>query len=196
MGDELNEYTFGDMSYSGGQPGEGQESGYGQGQGQQDQGPKWFRDALAKQSQQIADLNARLQAADAEKRQAQIQSVFEAKGYAPSAAALYNGEPDKVDEWLGTYGNALAKVGQVQDQQRPPGDTGPADMAKPPVLPPSTQADLQRMQQMGPAGANAPGGSSDDDLAAALAATTNPEEFLQVARAHGWQYGANNMGMS
>lgn len=191
MGDELSEYTFGEMSYSGGQPGEGQESGYGA--GQQEQSPKWFRDYMAQAQQQNKALMDQVQALTAEKRQTELADSFEAKGYHRSVASLYSGDPDKVDEWLGAHGNALARVSGQQDQ-RPPGDTGPAGAAQAPAVPPSVQADLQRMQQMGPAGANAPGGSSDDDLAAALAATTNPDEFLQVAKAHGWQYGANNMG--
>lgn len=193
----MSEYTFGDMSYSGGQPGDGQDSGLGQGQGgPQDQGPKWFRDYMAQSAQQIKQLSGQLEAMTAEKRQSEIVAAFEAKGYAPGAAALYQGEPDKVDEWLGTHGGALARADQQQQQgSRPPGEMPPPQQQnQAPAVPPSVQADLQKMQQMGQTGALGSSGNSDDDLAAALRATTNPTEFLQVAQAHGWQYNADNMG--
>lgn len=189
MGDELSEYQFGGMSYSGGQPGQDQDSGFGDGQGQ-DQGPKWFREYMDKANQQIASLNAKLEAAETKERQAEIATVFASKGFNPAAATLYQGTPDKVDEWLERHGAALARSdNQQQDGNRPPGEMPPAG-----GLDPSAQADLQKMQQMGPQGSTAPGASSDDDLAAALRATNSPEEFAKVARAHGWQYDLGNMG--
>jgi len=188
---ELSEYTFGDMSYSGGQPSDDQHSGAGA--GQQDQGPKWFRDYMAKSAQQIENLTRKLEDAEAKERQGEIATAFEAKGFARSAAALYQGTPDKVDEWLGTYGDALARSGQQPPQQtRPPGEMPPQQQ----VVPPSLQADLQKIQQQGLPTAIAPQSGSDDDLAAALRATTNPDEFHQVAAAHGWQYNRDNMGLA
>lgn len=189
MGDELSEYTFGDMSYSGGRPDEGQDAGFGAGQ---EQSPKWFRDYMAQAAAQNKQLMDQVQALTAEKRQTEMANTFEEKGYHRSVASLYSGDPDKVDEWLSAHGSALAKSGDQQAQQRPPGDTGPTQQQQ--AVPSSVQADLQRMQQMGPTGANAPAANSDDELAAALAATNTPEEFLQVAQAHGWQYNAGNMG--
>lgn len=196
MGDELSEYTFGDMSYSGGQPSDGQHSGVGEGQAEQS--PKWFRDYMAQAKQQNEQLQAQIQELTAEKRQTEIGNAFEAKGYARAAAALYQGEPDKVDDWLSTHGGALARTGGAMDippQQgsRPPGEMRPAQQA--PAVAPSAQADLQKMQQMGQGVAVAQA-NSDDELAAALAATQTPEQFQQVAAAHGWQYNLGNMGFS
>jgi hypothetical protein len=195
----LSEYTFGDMSYSGGNPGDGQQSGVGQ--GQQEQSPKWFRDYMEKASAQNAALTAQLESLTAEKRQAEIAGVFEQKGFSRAAATLYDGAPDKVDEWLSTHGDALARTGQ---QQMPPQDTRPPGGMPPQqplqqtqsVVPPNLQADLQKLQQQGIGSAAAPQGSSDDDLAAALRATTTPDEFFQVAQAHGWQYSRDNMGFA
>jgi hypothetical protein len=190
----MSEYTFGDMSYSGGQPGEGQDPGYGQGQ-QQEQSPKWFRDYMAQAKAQNDALQSQIQSLTAEKRQAEIATAFEEKGYARAAAALYQGEPDKVDEWLSAHGAALARNADTQQQgTRPPGEMAPPQQSAP-VMPPSAQADLQKMQQMGQGGA-VMDANSDDDLANALRATTTPEEFQQVAAAHGWQYSLGNMGFA
>lgn len=185
----MSEYSFGDMSYSGGDPDDGQGSGRGAGQ---DQGPKWFRDYMDKANQQIKTLTDALESERAEKQAVKIASAFQEKGYAPSAAALYTGTPDQLDAWLETHGSALAR----SDQQPPAAPPVPGEMQQQPTggLPPAVQADLHRMQQMGQASSLAGGQSSDDQLAAALAATSSPEEFLQVAQAHGWQYNANNMG--
>lgn len=188
----MSEYTFGDMSYSGGQPSDGQQSGAGAGQ---EQSPKWFRDYMAQAKQQNDTLAAQLQQLTAEKRQSELASAFEAKGFYRSAAALYQGEPDKVDEWLSAHGDALAKRdGTAPQPIRPPGEMPPAAQPSAPVVPPSLQADMQKMQQQGLPTATAAQSGSDDDLAAALRATNNPEEFQQVAAAHGWQYSTDNMG--
>lgn len=185
----MSEYNFntnGGMAYSGGNPEDGQNSGYGD---NQEREPKWFRSYMDKANQQIAELNSKLEAAAAKERQQEIAAAFVEKGYAPGAAALYQGQPDQVDAWLEQHGAALARTGQQQQDTRPPGDVAPQQ----PGLDASAQANLQKMQQAG-MGSTAPGGSSDDDLAAALRATNSPEEFVKVAQAHGWQYGLGNMG--
>lgn len=188
----MSEYTFGDMSYSGGQPTDGQHSGMGE--GQEPQAPKWFREYMTQAKQANDSLRAQVESLTAEKRATEIGNAFEAKGYARGAAALYQGEPDKVDEWLSAHGDALARVGQQSQDQRPPGEMPPAQPGAS-VVPSSVQADLQKMQQMGQQnGIATPQANSDDDLAAALRATTNPDEFFQVAKAHGWQYGRDNLG--
>ena len=194
----MSEYTFGDMSYSGGNPADGQQSGVGQ--GQQEQSPKWFRDYMTQAKAQNDALASQLQQLTAEKKQAELANAFEAKGFAASAAALYSGEPDKVDEWLSAHGDALARTGQqppAPQDTRPPGGM-PPQQTQPgqSVVPPSLQADLQKMQQQGLGTAAAAQSGSDDDLAAALRATTSPDEFWQVASAHGWQYTRDNMGFA
>jgi hypothetical protein len=185
----MSEYTFGDMSYSGGQPPQQQEP--------QEQSPKWFRDYMTQAKAQNDALMAQVESLTAEKRNTELAEAFEAKGFTRAAAALYQGAPDKVDEWLTAYGDALAKSNQPPQQgQRPPGEMPPMQQQAPAGLPPAMQADLQKMQQMGQNYAASAQGGSDDDLAAALRATTNPDEFLQVAAAHGWQYSRDNMGMA
>lgn len=178
----MSEYSFGDMSYSGGQP-DGQ---------QEPPAPKWFRDYMAKAAQDKAELQAEIEKLTAEKRQTEIASAFEEKGYTRAAAALYQGEPDQVDAWLSTHGAALAKTGEQQQGTRPPGEMTPPQAAAP-AVPPSLQADLTKMQQMGQSTAAAPLGS-DDELAAALAATSTPDEFYNVASANGWQFSRDNLG--
>lgn len=185
----MSEYTFGDMSYSGGRPDGEQDPGYGQGQEQQS--PKWFREYMAQAKAQNDALQSQIQQLTAEKRQAEIASAFEEKGYARAAAALYQGEPDKVDEWLSAHGAALARSGEPQA----PAQQAQSQQQPNPALPASAQADLQKMQQMGQ-GVAVADANSDDDLANALRATTTPEEFQQVAAAHGWQYSLGNMGFS
>lgn len=183
----MSEYTFGDMSYSGSQPPQQQEP--------QEQSPKWFRDYMAQAKAQNDALMAQVESLTAEKRQNELAEAFEAKGFTRAAAALYQGEPDRVDEWLTAHGDALAKsVGQPQQGQRPPGEMPPVQQQS--GLSPAAQADLQKMQQQGQNYAVAPQSGSDDDLAAALRATNDPDEFFQVAQAHGWQYSRNNMGMA
>ncbi|OEJ24291.1 hypothetical protein AS594_07110 [Streptomyces agglomeratus] len=148
----------------------------------QQQGPKWFRDGLAKLSGQVKaleDENSRLKAAQVKN---QVADALKAKGYAPSAATLYTGEPDKLDDWLTAHGGALAKLpadGQEQGEEQPPGtpvSTVPAD----------GQDALQRMQEAGTQGVAPPQGT-DKELAAALKAA-NPEQFAALMRANGSQH--------
>lgn len=190
----MSEYDFdGGMAYSGGNPGDGQDPGYGAGQpGRGEQSPKWFREYMDKANEQIKLLNTRLEAAEAEKRSSEIRTAFESKGYAPEAAALYTGDTAQLDSWLEAHGSALARTGQ---QAPPVPGEMPAPQAQQSGVPLDVQQNLARMQQMGQQFAAGPNDSSDDKLAAALKATNSPEEFLQVAQAHGWQYDATNMGM-
>ncbi len=180
----MSEYSFGDMSYSGGQPESGQ---------QEPPAPKWFRDYMDQAKQQNEQLRAQVEQLTAEKRQTEIASAFEEKGYTRAAAALYQGEPDKVDEWLSAHGAALARVGEPQQGSRPPGEMAPPQQSQP-AVPPSLQADLTKMQQMGATSAAAAPLGSDDELAAALAATSTLDEFYNVASANGWQFSRDNLG--
>lgn len=184
----MSEYTFGDMSYSGGQPNPDQDPGYGQGQpGGETPTMKFLRERGDAAIQANKALEDRVKQLEQVARQATIGQLFEAKGYDRGAAALYQGEPDKLDEWLGANGAYLARTGQ---QQAPAPQGQPAGPAT--TVPPSAQADLMKMQQAGAAGSTFNQGS-DDELAAALRATQSPEEFVQVAQAAGWQYNLGNM---
>jgi hypothetical protein len=126
--------------------------------------------------------NDRLKAAQVK---SQLEDALKAKGYAPQAAGLFTGTPDKLDEWLTANGGALAKLpgdGQTQQgeevtQQGPPASTVPAD----------GQEQMQRMQEQGTQGVAPPKGS-EAELAAAIAACKTDEEFAQLMQSHGSQY--------
>lgn len=148
-----------------------------------DQGPKWFRDKLDADAKAMAEMKAELAQLRQQAQQAQVAKTFEAQGFNPAAASLYQGDPDKAEEWLQTNGAFLARSGSVQE---------PAREQVPPGQPQSTiPADSQQgMAQMNAAGADGSAQqlTGDDAIAAALAATRTPEEFQQVARAHGWNW--------
>jgi hypothetical protein len=139
--------------------------------------PQWFRDYMKKTSQEMSELRQKLAEKDA-------AEALRSRGYDPSAAALYRGDPAKVDEWLNTYGSALAKIPgsetSVSGQEEQEQPAGPPQS----VVSPESQAALARMQAAGAEGAAAPQGS-DQDLAARLAATSTPEEYQAIMRANG-----------
>lgn len=144
--------------------------------------PKWFRDRMDKVSEQVNALveeNTRLKQ---EQARNQVADALRAKGYAPHAASLYTGTPEKLDDWLGTHGAALAKLpadgqeqqGETQAPAGPPASTVPAD----------GQEQMRRMQEQGTQGVAPPQGT-DKELAAAIAACKTEEEFAQLMRANG-----------
>jgi hypothetical protein len=152
--------------------------------GSQQQGPKWFREGLDKLSGQVKALQAENDRLKADQKTKAVAETLKAKGYAPQAAGLYAGEPDKLDEWLTANGGALAKLpageqqqGEEQAQQGPPASTVPAD----------GQEQMQRMQEQGTQGVAAPQGS-EKELAAAIAACKTDEEFAKLMQSHGNPY--------
>jgi len=145
--------------------------------------PKWFREKMEADSKAMKEMREELAALRQEAKTAQVAKVFQAQGYNPAAAALYTGEPDKVEEWLTANGGLIARTD---------GGQGPARETVPAGAP---QSSLPTESQQGMAAMNAAGAdgtaqtlTGDDAIAAALAATTTPEEFQQVARAHGWNW--------
>lgn len=187
----MSEYTFGGMSYSGGDPNGEQDSGYGAGQ---QQSPKWFREAMDKMAEQNRNLSGQVESLLAEKRQTAVADAFEAQGYSRAAASLYTGKPEELGDWLNTHGGALARSGQQQTQTQPPAGTSQGEPPQQQGLAPDAQQNLQMMQQMGSQASPQGSVSGDDELAAALRATTNPSDFLKIAQANGWQYTEDNMG--
>lgn len=145
--------------------------------------PKWFREKLEADSKAMKEMREELNQLRQQARQTEVAKVFEAQGFNPAAAALYQGEPDKAEEWLQSNGALLARSGSAQEptrEQVPPGP--PAS-----TIPAASQAGMAQMNGAGADG-TAQTLSGDDAVAAALAATTSPEEFQQVARAHGWNW--------
>jgi hypothetical protein len=168
----VSEYSFGyDDS--------GEEPGLGETQNQP-QGPKWFREGLDKLSSQVQELKAENDRLKAAQQRSQVETKLRAQGYAPQAAGLFQGTPDKLDEWLTANGGALAKLPEGEQQ---PGEQAPSG---PPAssVPADGQEQMQRMQEQGTQGVAPPQGS-DKELAAALAACQTDEEFGKLMQSHG-----------
>jgi hypothetical protein len=142
--------------------------------------PKWFRDYMKKSSQEINELRGKLAAKE-------VAEKFQAKGYDPTASALYQGDPDKVDEWLAANGTLLAKrPGAEQEEIVTPPTGAPAS-----AVSAEHQEQFQRMQSAGDGAAAAQG--SEAELVAALNAAKTVEDFENVARANGWQYSTDGL---
>jgi hypothetical protein len=149
--------------------------------GASEQGPKWFREGLAKLSSQVKELQAENEALKAQQKQKAVADALAAKGYAPQAAGLYQGDPEKLDEWLTANGGALAKLPQGEQQ---PGEQQAPQGPPPTTVPADGQEQMQRMQEMGTQGVAAPQGT-DAEIAAALKAAQSPEDFAKLMQSHG-----------
>lgn len=110
------------------------------------QQPNPLRDHLKKVEDQNTELQKQLSALLKKQRQTEVADALQAKGYDRAAAGLYGGEPDKLDEWLTSFGPLLNKAtadpsaqGAPQQQGQAPASTVPAD----------GQAAMQQMQGMG-----------------------------------------------
>lgn len=172
----MSEYSFGDFDPD-------DMSGAGEQQAME-QGPKWFRDYMDRVSGQLKAIQAENDALKAEKKQQAVSEALKAKGYAPAAASLFTGEPEKLDEWLTANGGALARLAPEgerqpgeQTQQGPPPTTVPAD----------GQEQMQRMQDQGTQGVAPPQGT-DNELAAALKAAGSYEDFAKLMQSQGNPY--------
>jgi hypothetical protein len=175
--DAVSEYSFGyDPS--------GDESDLGETQNQP-QGPKWFREGLDKLSSQVSELKAENDRLKAAQVKGQLEDALKAKGYAPQAAGLYQGDPAKLDDWLTANGGALAKLPAAPGEENP----GEQVLSGPPAstVPASGQEQMQRMAEQGTQGVAPPQGS-DKEMAAALAACQTSEEFNKLMQSHGSPY--------
>jgi hypothetical protein len=171
----MSEYSFGSFEP---EEGAGEPSPSGQ------QGPKWFRDYMDKVSGQLSELKAENDRLKAEKKQQAVADTLKAKGYAPQAAGLFTGDPEKLDEWLTANSAALAKLPSAEGEQA--GEQAPSG---PPAstVPAEGQEQMQRMQEQGTQGVAPPQGS-DKEVAAALEAAQSPEDFIKLMQSHGSQY--------
>lgn len=148
--------------------------------------PKWFRDYMDKARQQNAAMREELDKLRAESRRTKVAQEFAAKGYDPAVAALYGGEPDKVDEWLGTHGALLAKRPEGAESAQEGVEQAPAG---PPAssVPPEVQAQMRQMSAAGTAGTAAPKGS-EAELTAAIQAISSPEALAEFMRTQGSRF--------
>lgn len=156
------------------------EFGYDDGSNQPpaDAPPKWFREYMEKAGEENKALREQLTQLQQKEAKAGLEDKFKAAGYAPGAVNLYQGEPEKVDDWLKANGEYLAKHSAPEGEQQAP--------AGPPASTVDTegQAQMQRMAEAGASGAAEPQGS-DKELAAAIAAADTPEKFAALMRSHG-----------
>jgi hypothetical protein len=102
-------------------------------------GPKALRDAYNKQKQQLDDLTSKLTSFMEREEKQQMATVFESLGV-PGAQAAYQGpnDPAKAKEWVESMRSVF-------------GGGQPREAAVPvtPTLPPSMQAQYERMSQAG-----------------------------------------------
>jgi len=167
----MSEYGFG---YYDGEDTEAAEQAPPPAAPQQEQSPKWFRDYMKKSQSELKELRDKLAAKE-------VAEQFQAKGYDPAAAALYQGDPAKVDDWLTAHAALLAKRPGVEEEIVTPPTGAPAS-----TVSAEHQEQLQRMQSAGD-GAAAPQGS-EAELVAAMKAAKTVEDFEAVAKANGWNY--------
>lgn len=106
-------------------------------------GPKALRDAYEAMKKQNEELNQRLTSFLEEQAQQKMATVFESLGV-PGAQAAYQGpnDPQKAKEWVDQMRSVF---GGGQPQQV-------AEQPAPPTLPPSMQAQFERMTQAGSEG--------------------------------------------
>lgn len=140
--------------------------------------PKFYRDYMDKVSKQLQALQDKNDALEKAQHQQAVKDALTAKGYAPQAAGLYTGSPDKLDDWLSANGAALAKTGgeAVEPGQ---GVQGTPQT----VVSPESQAAMQQMASAGVDGVAATSG--EDQLAARMNAADTEEEFNAIMREAG-----------
>ncbi len=142
-----------------------------------------LRDHLKKVEDQNSALQKQVAELVAQQRRNSVADALQAKGYDRGVAALYAGDPEKLDEWLTQVSPFLAKQpadtsaqGAGQGQGGSPASTVPAD----------GQAALQQIQQAGDRAA-APQGSESEQIAQMRNAQT-PEELMRFLQGNGNPY--------
>lgn len=145
-----------------------------------------LRDHLKKVEDQNAELQKQVQQLVAQQRRNAVADGLQAKGYDRAAAGLYGGDPEKLDEWLTTYGPMLAKQpapttgdGSAQQQGGAPASTVPAD----------GQAAMQQMQGMGSMAA--PPQGTEAEQMAQINNAADPDALMQYLRSQGNPYHFN-----
>lgn len=153
----------------------------GQQQGQPQQGGNGLRQYIASLEAKTEEQGKLLQQLVKDSQRNKVADTLEAKGYDRGAAALYNGDPEKVDEWLNAAGSLLAK------RPNPEGQGGGAGAGQPnTTVDQNGQAQLQAFQQAGQQGA--PPQGSDKEQAAVIAAFDDPEKMNAYLAAQGNQF--------
>lgn len=125
-----------------------------------------FRQYLKKLEETVKSQSAQMETLLAESRQNKVADVLQAKGYPRQAAGLYSGDPAKVDEWLTTYGELIAKESGAAPEGGNQDDGGGQGQGAPgTTVPPAGQAQLQQFQQQGVNDVAPPQGTEAEQVA-------------------------------
>jgi hypothetical protein len=116
----------------------------GLGESTEANGPKALRDAYEAMKRQNEELNQKLTSFLEEQATAKMATVFESLGV-PGAQSVYTGpnDPQKAKEWVETMRSTFGG-GQPQRAAN--------EVATPPTLPPSMQAQFEQLTQAGSQG--------------------------------------------
>ena len=146
----------------------------GQGNDNELNGPKALRDAYEAMKRQNDELNQKLTSFLEDQAREKMATVFESLGV-PGAQAVYQGpnDPQKAKEWVETMRSTF---GGGQPQQAANEQT---TQAAAPTLPPSMQAQFERLSQAGSDGA--PLGNVEAAQAAVNDAT-DPQALINAFR--------------
>lgn len=149
----------------------------------QGEGPKWFRDHMAKVSEDLKALRAENESLRAEKAKAEVTEALTAQGYAPQVASLYTGKPEGLGDWLSANGAALAKAAPAAEGEEQAAPQGTPQT----VVSPESQAAAARFAAAGTDGAS-PALAGDDALNARLKSAKTEEEFNAILSEAGNRY--------
>jgi len=142
-----------------------------------------LRDQLKRVEDQLKALQDQNAELAADRRRNQVADALQAKGYEREAAGLYAGDPNKLDDWLGTYGTMLAKAPTDTSGQ---GQAGQGTGAPASTVPADGQAALQQMQQAG-MNAAGPQGTEAEQIAQ-MRQTQTPEALMEFLKGQGNPY--------
>ncbi len=151
-------------------------------QGQPAQQKNPLREHLNRVESQLADLRKQNELLLGKQRSTEVADALQAKGYDRAAAALYDGEPAKLDEWLTNFGPLLSK------QSAPTSGDGATQQGQAPAstVPAEGQAQMQQLQQLG--GQSAPPLGSDAEQMAQIRNAQSPEALMQYLQQQGNQH--------
>lgn len=141
--------------------------------------PKFYRDYMDKVSKQLQALQDKNDALEKAQAKQAVKEALTAKGFAPQVADLYQGTPDKLDDWLGTYGSGLAKTDGAAVEAGQGAQGTPQT-----VVSPESQAALAAFGAAGSDGASS-ALTGEEQLAARINATQTPGEFAAIMREAG-----------
>lgn len=132
-------------------------------------GPKALREAYEKEKEARKQLEDRLNKLEQAEQQKSLASALEGKGVNPKAAKLALSQgvtPDKLDEWLGEWGDLFG----AQAQQAEPGTT----------VDPETQ---QQIAAVSGAPSGAPSSGNQADAVAQISGIDNEADFWATIKA-------------